>query len=142
MAWLERAVIAVGDRATRNIASMVHAAPRRGIESDLRKAHDSWKRTARPGLWFLPDAELQWVQHGWEDPKIVCVGGFNFTRDHGDLFWTADGKRSSWEAWEMSSGQGLTQKRPTEPKPLQGLGGSQYAKDLLAQGWDKVTLHA
>jgi hypothetical protein len=142
MGLLERVVVRAGDAATRNIAGMVHAAPRRGSGADLRADHDRWKRSASTGMWFLPDAELAWVQEGWGGPKLVCYGGFNFTRDHGDLFWTADGKRSSWEAWELSHGRGLTQKQPSEPKPLQGLGGSQYAKDILAQGWDKVTLHA
>jgi hypothetical protein len=142
MAWLESLVTHVGDVATRNVASMVHAAPRRGPEADLRAAHDQWKRGARTGLWFLPDASLEWVQNGWEDPKVVCVGGFNFTRDSGDLFWTGDGKRSSWEAWRLADGRGLTQTPPGPPKPLQGLGaGSEYRRLLAGQGWDRVEFH-
>lgn len=142
MSWTERLAIRVGNAATRRIGEMVHAMPHYdSAESHLRDAHDRWKKTeGRLGWWFLPDAKLDWVQNGWEDPKITCIGGYHFTRDSGNLLWTDDGQ-SSWNAWWASNGQGLTQTRPPMPKPLQGLGGSEYGRLLQAQGWDKVTFH-
>lgn len=141
MSWTERLVTRVGNAVTRQIGEMVHAMPHYdSVESDVRADHDRWKQQhGRLGLWFLPDAEFIWVENGWEDPKITCTGAFEFVRDSGTLLWTADGA-SSWNAWWMSDGRGLTQSRPPMPKPLQGLGGSEYARAIGAPGWD-VTLH-